>query len=334
MKTVIIAEAGVNHNGDVELAKEMIDAAAHAGADFVKFQTFRAESLTTKSAPAAEYQMANTQSSNSQYEMLKTLELSVEVHEILISYAEKREIKFLSTAFDIQSVNLLASLGQEIFKVPSGEITNLPYLRHLGSLRKRIILSTGMSNINEIVSAVRILEKAGTSQTNITIMHCTSAYPTPMVDVNLLAISKIREILNLPVGYSDHTLGLEVPIAAVALGATVIEKHFTLDRELPGPDHKASLNPLELTEMVRMIRNLDDALGDGNKRVMPSESTNLALVRKSIVAKAVIQKGEEFTLENLTTKRPAFGISPMKWDDLIGKRATKSYSPDELIDET
>ena len=334
MKTVIIAEAGVNHNGDVDLAKEMIDVAAHAGADFVKFQTFRAESLTTKSAPAAEYQMTNTQSSNSQFDMLKTLELSVEAHKILISYAEKREIKFLSTAFDIQSVNLLASLGQEIFKVPSGEITNLPYLRHLGSLRKTIILSTGMSNINEIDSAVRILENAGTARTNITIMHCTSAYPTPMVDVNLLAISTIREILNLPVGYSDHTLGLEVPIAAVALGATVIEKHFTIDRELPGPDHKASLNPLELAEMVRMIRNLDDALGDGNKRLMPSESTNLALIRKSIVAKTVIQKGEEFTLENLTTKRPAFGISPMKWDDLIGRRATKSYSPDELIDET
>lgn len=334
MKTVIIAEAGVNHNGDIDLAKEMIDVAAHAGADFVKFQTFRAESLTTKSAPAAEYQMTNTQSGNSQFEMLKTLELSVEAHKILISYAERREIKFLSTAFDIQSVNLLASLGQEIFKVPSGEITNLPYLRHLGSLRKRIILSTGMSNINEIEAAVRILENAGTARTNITIMHCTSAYPTPMVDVNLLAISTIREILNLPVGYSDHTLGLEVPIAAVALGATVIEKHFTIDRELPGPDHKASLNPLELVEMVRMIRNLDDALGDGNKRLMPSESTNLALIRKSIVAKTVIQKGEEFTLENLTTKRPAFGISPMKWDDLLGRRATKSYSPDELIDET
>ena len=334
MKTIIIAEAGVNHNGDVELAKKMIDVAAHAGADFVKFQTFRAESLSTKSAPAAEYQMTNTQSGNSQFEMLKRLELSVEAHEILISYAEKREIKFLSTAFDIQSVNLLASLGQEIFKVPSGEITNMPYLRHLGSLRKRIILSTGMSNVDEIHSAVRILENAGTSRANLTIMHCTSAYPTPMVDVNLLAIKAIREILNLPVGYSDHTLGLEVPIAAVALGATVIEKHFTIDRELPGPDHKASLNPLEFTEMVRMIRNLDDALGDGNKRVMPSELTNLALVRKSIVAKAVIQKGEEFTLENLTTKRPAFGISPMKWDDLIGRRATKSYSPDELIDET
>lgn len=333
MKTVIIAEAGVNHNGDVDLAKEMIDVAAHAGADFVKFQTFRAESLTTKSAPAAEYQMTNTQSGNSQFEMLKTLELSVEAHKILISYAEKREIKFLSTAFDIQSVNLLASLGQEIFKVPSGEITNLPYLRHLGGLRKRIILSTGMSNVNEIDSAVRILENAGTSRTNMTIMHCTSAYPTPMVDVNLLAISTIREIMNLPVGYSDHTLGLEVPIAAVALGATVIEKHFTIDRELPGPDHKASLNPLELAEMVRMIRNLDDALGDGNKRLMPSESTNLALVRKSIVAKVAIEKGEDFTTENLTTKRPGFGMSPMRWDEVLGKSATRNYNADELIDD-
>lgn len=334
MKTIIIAEAGVNHNGDVDLAKEMIDVAAHAGADFVKFQTFRAESLTTRSAPAAEYQMTNTQSGNSQFEMLKKLELSVEAHEILISYAEKREVKFLSTAFDIQSLNLLASLGQEIFKVPSGEITNLPYLRHLGSLRKRIILSTGMSNINEINSAVRILENAGTSRTNITIMHCTSAYPTPMVDVNLLAIKTIREILNLPVGYSDHTLGLEVPIAAVALGATVIEKHFTLDRDLPGPDHKASLDPRELIAMVKMIRNLDEAMGNGNKRIMPSELGNLAVVRKSIVAKTMIEKGEEFTPENLTTKRPAFGISPMKWDDLIGRYASKNYAPDELIDET
>lgn len=334
MKTVVIAEAGVNHNGDVDLAKEMIDVAARAGADFVKFQTFRAESLTTKSAPAAEYQMTNTQSSNSQFEMLKSLELSVEAHEILISHAEKRVIKFLSTAFDIQSVNLLASLGQEIFKVPSGEITNLPYLRHLGSLRKKIILSTGMSNIDEISSALSVLEEAGTRRSDITVMHCTSAYPTPMSDVNLLAIKTIREMFNLPVGYSDHTLGLEVPIAAVALGATVIEKHFTIDRKLPGPDHKASLDPLELIEMVRMIRNLDEAMGDGNKRIMPSELENLFVVRKSIVAKVAIGKGEEFSTGNLTAKRPGFGISPMRWDAIIGKRATRTYGPDELIDET
>lgn len=333
MKTLIIAEAGVNHNGDIDLAKEMIDVAAKAGADFVKFQTFRAESLTTKSAPAAEYQITNSESGNSQFEMLKLLELSVEAHEILISHAEKRRIKFLSTAFDIQSVTMLATLGQEIFKIPSGEITNLPYLRHLGSLRKRIILSTGMSDIDEIESALNILEKAGTPRSHITIMHCTSAYPTPMRDVNLLAIKSIAEMFKLPVGYSDHTLGLEVPIAAVALGAIVIEKHFTLDRELPGPDHKASLDPQELISMVRMIRNLDEAMGSGNKRIMPSELENRAVTRKSIVARTMIHKGQELTPENLTTKRPGFGISPMKWDELIGRRASRSYFPDELIDE-
>jgi N,N'-diacetyllegionaminate synthase len=333
MKTVIIAEAGVNHNGDIDLAKEMIDVAAQAGADFVKFQTFRAESLTTKSAPAAKYQITNTQSDNSQFEMLKSLELSIEAHKVLISHAKKRKIKFLSTAFDIQSINMLASLGQEIFKVPSGEITNLPYLRHLGSFRKRIILSTGMSNIDEISSALKILELAGTPRSNMIVMHCTSAYPTPMSDVNLLAIKTTREILNLPVGYSDHTLGVEVPIAAVALGATVIEKHFTIDRDLPGPDHKASLDPRELIDMVRKIRNLEEAMGDGNKRIMPSEKENFTVVRKSIVAKTVIQKDEKFTPENLTTKRPAFGISPMRWDELMGRHASKGYLPDELIDE-
>lgn len=334
MKTTIIAEAGVNHNGDINLAKEMIDVAAQSGADYVKFQTFSAENLTTKSAPLADYQVRNTQDSNSQYEMLKRLELSVEAHKSLILHAEDRGIKFLSTAFDIESINMLASFGQEIFKVPSGEITDLPYLRHLGSLRKRVILSTGMSNLDEINSALKILEEAGTSREEITVLHCTSAYPTPMIDVNLLALKTIWEKFRIQIGYSDHTLGLEVPIAAVALGASVIEKHFTIDRSLPGPDQKASLNPEELNEMVRMIRNLDVAIGDGVKRIMPSESNNREIARKSIIAKKEIRRGEKFTSENLTTKRPGSGLSPMKWDQLLEKHATRYYKEDDLIDET
>jgi N,N'-diacetyllegionaminate synthase len=333
MKTIIIAEAGVNHNGDIELAKDLIDVAAESGADYVKFQTFSAEALTSKSAPAAEYQLKNKKKSSSQFEILKSLELSKHEHESLMTYAKERGIKFLSTAFDIESINMLASYGQKVFKVPSGEINNLPYLRHLGNLHKTIILSTGMSNLEEIGCALKILEDAGTPRRNITILHCTSAYPTPVLDVNLLAMKTIEKEFNLPVGYSDHTLGLEVPIAAVALGATVIEKHFTIDRELPGPDHKASLIPHELNEMVRMIRNLEEAMGDGIKRIMPSESRNLSIVRKSIIAKISIKKGDVFTPENLTTKRPGLGLSPMKWDELMNRKSTKDYHSDELIDE-
>lgn len=311
----------------------MIDVAAEAGADYVKFQTFSAETLSTKNAPSAEYQITNNQSSDTQFEMLKKLELSEDMHKLLIRRADDRGIKFLSTAFDIESINMLESFGQVIFKVPSGEITNLPYLRYLGKLQKQIILSTGMSNIEEISSALRILEDAGTSRNDITILHCTSAYPAPLIDVNLLAIVKLRELFNLPVGYSDHTLGLEVPIAAVALGAAVIEKHFTLDRNLPGPDHKASLNPHELKNMVRMIRNIEEAMGDGVKEIRPSETANRDIVRKSIVAKTMIREGEEFSSENLTTKRPGTGITPMKWDEFIGRASTKNYYADELIDE-
>jgi N,N'-diacetyllegionaminate synthase len=333
LRTRVIAEAGVNHNGDINLATEMIDVAAEAGADYVKFQTFSAETLSTKNAPSAEYQITNNQSSDTQFEMLKKLELSEDMHKLLIRRADDRGIKFLSTAFDIESINMLESFGQVIFKVPSGEITNLPYLRYLGKLQKQIILSTGMSNIEEISSALRILEDAGTSRNDITILHCTSAYPAPLIDVNLLAIVKLRELFNLPVGYSDHTLGLEVPIAAVALGAAVIEKHFTLDRNLPGPDHKASLNPHELKNMVRMIRNIEEAMGDGVKEIRPSETANRDIVRKSIVAKTMIREGEEFSSENLTTKRPGTGITPMKWDEFIGRASTKNYYADELIDE-
>jgi len=257
----------------------------------------------------------------------------VEMHKSLIHHAEDRGIKFLSTAFDIESINMLVSFGQEIFKIPSGEITDLPYLRHLGSLHKRVILSTGMSDLREIDSALRILEEAGTLRADITILHCTSAYPTPMIDVNLLALKAIWEKFRTQIGYSDHTLGLEVPIAAVALGASVIEKHFTIDRNLPGPDQKASLNPEELKEMVRMIRNLDKAMGDGVKKIMPSESRNREIARKSIIAKRAIRKGERFTSENLTTKRPGSGLSPMKWDELMKKQSTRDYEEDDLIDE-
>ena len=276
----------------------------------------------------------NTNENYSQFEMLRKLELSVDSHLSLIEYARSRNVKFLSTAFDISSIDMLSKLGQDLFKVPSGEITNLPYLLHLGRLNKEIILSTGMSNLDEIEAALTILEEAGTLKNSISILHCTSAYPAPLIDVNLRAIQQIRDAFKLPVGYSDHTLGLEVPVAAVALGAKIIEKHFTTSRELPGPDHKASLEPEELKRMISMIRNIEIAMGEGEKRAMPSELENREIVRKSIVAKQRIYKGDLFTLENLTTKRPGTGISPMRWNDLIGNQATRSYSIDELIDET
>jgi N,N'-diacetyllegionaminate synthase len=334
MKTVVIAEAGVNHNGDLGLAKELIDIAAESGADFIKFQTFAAKEMVVKFAPKAKYQIESTNENYSQFEMLRKLELSVDSHLSLIEYARSRNVKFLSTAFDISSIDMLSRLGQDLFKVPSGEITNLPYLLHLGRLNKEIILSTGMSNLDEIEAALTILEEAGTSKNSISILHCTSAYPAPLIDVNLRAIQQIRDAFNLRVGYSDHTLGLEVPVAAVALGAKIIEKHFTTSRELPGPDHKASLEPEELKRMISMIRNIEIAMGEGEKRAMPSELENREIVRKSIVAKQRIYKGDLFTLENLTTKRPGTGISPMRWNELIGNQATRSYSIDELIDET
>ena len=331
MSVLVIAEAGVNHNGDLEIAKTLIDVAADAKADIVKFQTFNADQQVTKSASKAEYQKITTNINESQHSMLKNLELGVEMHSELINHCKKRSIEFISTAFDIQSVNLLQSLGQRLFKIPSGEITNLPYLEHIGKIGKPIILSTGMSTLNEIKTALEILQKAGTSKSLITVLHCTTSYPVPISDVNLLAMKTIKDEFEVEVGYSDHTLGIEIPIAAVALGASVIEKHFTLDRNLPGPDHQASLEPNELQEMIRTIRNVEQAMGDGIKEVMPSEAENRDIVRKSLVAIKRIKKGEIFTSENLSTKRPGNGISPLSWNLIIGKSSKNNYEIDELI---
>jgi N,N'-diacetyllegionaminate synthase len=333
MKTMVISEAGVNHNGDLGLAKKLIEVAAKSGADYVKFQTFNADRLVTKKAHKARYQMQNSNSSESQFEMLKSLELNETMHRELIEESRVQGIGFISTAFDIESANMLLLLGQDIFKIPSGEITNLPYLRHIGSFGKRIILSTGMSNLQEVSDTLKILEASGTPKSQITVLHCTSAYPAPVSEVNLLAMQNIKENLDVAVGYSDHTLGIEVSIAAVALGATVIEKHFTLDRNLPGPDHIASLEPEELKSMVSQIRNIEIALGDGVKRAMPSELENISLVRRSIVANCSIRKGEMFSELNLAAKRPGTGISPMHWDRIIGSQARRDFHVDELIDE-
>ena len=330
-QTLIIAEAGVNHNGDIELAKKLIDVAVNAGADFVKFQTFNADRLATHAAKKADYQAQTTDRNETQHEMLRRLELTPAMHYELIAHCKMRKIGFFSTGFDIESVDFLASLGQDLFKIPSGEITNLPYLRHIGRLGKPIILSTGMSNMPEIESAIKALEQAGTLRSKITVLHCTTEYPTPMCDVNLRAMQSIQIELGVAVGYSDHTLGIEVAVAAVAMGATVIEKHFTLDRTLPGPDHKASLEPTELKTMVSSIRNIELALGVGVKQLAPSEAKNILVARKSIVASKDIQIGERFSTENLTVKRPGTGISPMRWDEVIGLTANRNYASDELI---
>jgi N,N'-diacetyllegionaminate synthase len=332
MKTLIIAEAGVNHNGDLNLARKLIDVAADAGADLVKFQTFNADRLATVGALKADYQIISRGSFESQQTMLRRLELNEDMHHQLISHCVSQKIGFLSTGFDIESINLLVSLGQEIFKIPSGEITNLPYLCHIGKIAKTVILSTGMSSMDEIGAAINILETNGTPRNRVTVLHCTSAYPAPMEDVNLRAMQSIKKAFDVSIGYSDHSLGIEIPIAAVALGATVIEKHFTIDNTLPGPDHKASLEPEELKEMVFAIRNLEIALGDGVKHPMPSEIENLTSIRKSIVARGKIEEGEVFSADNLTTKRPGNGISPMLWERVIGKTASRSYKPDELIE--
>ena len=330
-KIIIIAEAGVNHNGDISLAMQLIDVAAEAGADFVKFQTFNADRLVTRIAKKANYQEQATDSMESQHEMLSRLELTEAMHLHLIAHCETQNIGFLSTGFDIESINLLSNLGQECFKVPSGEITNLPYLRHIGQLKKRIILSTGMSTLGDIEAAIEVLENAGTPRAKITVLHCTTEYPTPMRDVNLRAMESIQTELGVAIGYSDHTLGIEVAVAAVAMGATVIEKHFTLDRNLPGPDHKASLEPAELKAMVSAIRNIEIALGDGVKQITPSEAKNILVARKSLVASKDIQIGERYSADNLTAKRPGTGISPMRWDEIIGLSANRNYAPDELI---
>lgn len=331
-KVVIIAEAGVNHNGDLQQAKKLIDAAADAGVDYVKFQTFKANKLVTRQAKRAAYQDQNTGDKDSQYEMLKKLELSEEDHRELINYCEEKGIKFLSTGFDDESLSFLESLGLELAKVPSGEITNLPYLKTMAKLFPKIVLSTGMADIHEVKQAYQVLLDNGARAENIIVLHCNTEYPTPMEDVNLKAMDHIRGELNTEVGYSDHTLGIEVPIAAVALGAKLIEKHFTLDRKLPGPDHRASLEPVELKDMVSAIRNIEKAIsGSGVKEPSPSEMKNKPVARKSIVASRSIKKGEVFSDDNLTVKRPGTGMNPMLWDRIIGTRAEKDFEPDEFI---
>jgi N,N'-diacetyllegionaminate synthase len=330
-RTLIIAEAGVNHNGCLDLAMQLVDAAAHAGADLVKFQTFRAELLVTTDAAMANYQAANTGSTSTQFEMLRNLKLSRKDHETLIAHCEARGIGFFSTAFDTDSLNLLYSLGVKRFKVPSGEITNFPYLVHVASFGLPVILSTGMSNLGEIEGAIDAMESAGLSRKRITVLHCNTEYPTPLQDVNLRAMCTIREAFDVSVGYSDHTLGIEVPIAAVALGATVIEKHLTLDPNLPGPDHKASLEPAEFTAMVRAIRDIELALGDGIKRASNSEKKNIPIARKSLVATAPIRAGELFSERNIGAKRPGNGLSPMRWNEVVGQVARRDFVVDDLI---
>jgi N,N'-diacetyllegionaminate synthase len=332
VSTQIIAEAGVNHNGDLNAAFDLIDAAAAAGADVAKFQTFTAKRIVTTSARKAEYQKQATDPSESQLDMLTRLELTPQMHEALIARCAERGIRFLSTAFDIESLDLLAQLGLTTFKVPSGEITNLPYLRHLGRFGSRVLLSTGMATLGEIEAALVALEQSGTPRRLVTVLHCTTDYPTTMADVNLRAMTTLRDAFGVDVGYSDHTQGIEVPIAAVALGASVIEKHFTLDRNLPGPDQKASLEPAELRQMVVAIRNIEVAMGDGIKRPGAAESLNRAVARKSLVAACAIAAGDVFSERNVAVKRPGTGISPMRWDEVIGRRAQRDYAQDELIE--
>ena len=329
---LIIAEAGVNHNGDLVLAKQLVDVAADAGADLVKFQTFSADRLTTREAKKADYQSVTTGSAETQHQMLSRLELSAQMHHELIAYCATRNIGFFSTGFDIESVDFLISLGINHFKIPSGEITNLPYLRHIGQFSKSVIISTGMATLGDIEAAIDVLEQAGTPRSLITVLHCTTEYPTPMEEVNLRAMQSIQAAFGVATGYSDHTAGIEVSIAAAALGATVIEKHFTLDKNLPGPDHKASLEPDELKAMVNAIRNIEIALGDGIKRLTPSEALNKPVARKSLVAIKAIKAGEVFSVENITTKRPGIGISPMNWDTVIGSKAVRDFMTDELIE--
>ncbi len=332
MKTLIIAEAGVNHNGDLALARQLIDAAAESGADMVKFQTFNADRLVTTHAKKADYQTQTTDAGESQHAMIRRLELTRDMHVALIAHCKSRGIQFFSTGFDADSIDMLAELGLVCFKIPSGEITNLPYLRHVGRYGKPVILSTGMSTLDEIGAALEVLEQAGTSRNIITVLHCNTEYPTPMADVNLRAMLTIRNTFGVAAGYSDHTLGIEVAIAAVALGATVIEKHFTLDHNLPGPDHKASLEPDELRAMVTAIRDIELALGDGVKRPSASEAKNKPIARKSLVASCAIRSGEVFSEANLTVKRPGTGVSPMRWDEALGRKSPRDFAPDELIE--
>jgi len=332
--TIIIAEAGVNHNGSIELAKQLVDKAVEAGVDYIKFQTFKASKLVTKTAKKAEYQQRNIGGADdNQYMMLKKLELSEAAHNILIDYCQKKRIKFFSTAFDVDSIDYLHTLGINLWKIPSGEVTNYPFLKRVATYNEKTILSTGMCDIADVRAAVEALYKNGLSKENLLLLHCNTEYPTPFEDVNLKAMDALRKEFGVEVGYSDHTKGIEVPIAAVALGATVIEKHFTLDRNMEGPDHKASLEPDELKVMVSAIRNIEKAVsGDGTKHVSKSERKNIAIARKSIVAAKDIKKGELLSEGNLTVKRPGTGISPMRWEEIIGTKAIRDFTEEELIE--
>lgn len=329
---LIIAEAGVNHNGSLELAKQLIDKAVEAGVDIIKFQTFKSEKLVSKAAKQAEYQQRNIgKQDEGQLAMLKKLELSQADHEELIAYCKEKGIRFFSTAFDMDSIDYLHSLDMGLWKIPSGEITNYPYLRKIAQYKESVILSTGMCELSDIEAALNVLLKFGVKKEQITILHCNTEYPTPFADVNLKAMLEIGEKFGVQIGYSDHTEGIEVPIAAVALGATVIEKHFTLDKNMEGPDHKASLEPNELKAMVMAIRNIEQALGSGHKTISDSERKNIEIARKSIVAACLIQAGELLTEENLTVKRPGTGISPMRWSEVVGTRAIHNYNEEDPI---
>ena len=329
---LIIAEAGVNHNGSLVLAKQLIDKAVEAGVDIIKFQTFKSEKLVSKAAKQAEYQQRNIgKKDEGQLTMLKKLELSQQDHEELIAYCNEKGIRFFSTAFDMDSIDYLHSLNMGLWKIPSGEITNYPYLRKIAQYHEPVILSTGMCELLDIEAALKVLLEFGVQKEQITVLHCNTEYPTPFQDVNLKAMLEIEERFGVKIGYSDHTKGIEVPIAAVALGSTVIEKHFTLDCNMEGPDHKASLEPDELKAMVSAIRNIEQALGSGHKTISYSERKNIEIARKSIVASCPIKAGELLTEDNLTVKRPGNGISPMRWNEVIGTVATKDFEEEEVI---
>jgi N,N'-diacetyllegionaminate synthase len=331
-KVIIIAEAGVNHNGDYQKAVEMVYAAKRAGADYVKFQTAVPELVISSVAPKAEYQKETTGSGESQLEMCRKIHLKLADYKPLADLCREVGIGFMSTPFDLVSIDCLAELGMDYWKIPSGEITNLPYLRKIAKKGGKVILSTGMSELSEIEAAMQVLVDGGIAREDISLLHCNTQYPTPMCDVNLRAMEQLRTLKPGMVGYSDHTVGIEVPIAAVAIGAEIIEKHFTLDKTLPGPDHRASLDPAELTAMVSSIRNIEQALGNGEKHVSDSERPNIEVARKSIIAARDIKAGELLTEENLTVKRPGNGISPMLWDSVVGTRAVRDFQADHLIE--
>jgi len=331
-KTFIIAEAGVNHNGNLDLAYQLIDKAKECGADAVKFQTAVPKLVMTNYADKANYQKETTGDNENQIEMANRIHLPLDTYQLLKKYCQSKEIMFLSSPFDLISIGVLEELDMPIFKIPSGEITNYPFLKKIGQLKKKVILSTGMANLCDIEQAIHVLVSFGISKENLTILHCNTEYPTPFEDVNLNAMLTIKDAFKVNVGYSDHTKGIEIPIAAVAIGASVIEKHFTLDRSLPGPDHKASLEPKELKAMIQAIRNIENAMGNGIKSTSDSEKKNMVIARKSIVANQKIKKGEIFTEENITTKRPGTGISPMRWNEVVGRSADKDFNPDDLIE--